>query len=106
MNDRLELAEDRLNDLESHIIKLTQEQKNSRQANRHNLSRIATANVMVIIPIVVLIFILLGLDINYQSDNKKFSYNSKGLIEVTLLVITTFSSGYIANKYRNEHTDG
>ncbi len=104
MNDRLELAEDRLDDLESYIIKLTQEQKQSRQANRHNLSRIATVNVMVV-PIVILILVLLGLDINYQSDNKKISYNSKGLIEVTLLVITTFSGGYIANRYRNEHTN-
>ena len=104
MNDRLELAEDRLDDLESYIIKLTQEQKQSRQANRHNLPRKITANVMVI-SIIILIFILLGLDINYQSGSKKITYNSKGLIEITLLVITTFSGGYIANKYRNEHTN-
>ena len=101
MNDRLALVEDRLNDLENQIIKLTQEQKKARQANRHNLSRIATVNVMVI-PIIFAILILLGLDINYQSDNKKFSYDSKGLVEVTLLVITTVSGGYIANIYRNE----
>ncbi len=58
-----------------------------------------------VMPIVILIFILLGLDINYQYDNKKISYNSQGLIEVILLVITTFYSGYIANKYRNEYTN-
>ena len=104
MNDRLEIAKDRLNDLESHIIKLTQEQKKARQVNRHNLSRITVLNVM-FVPIVILIIVLLGLDINYQSDNKKISYNSKGLVEVTLLVITTLSGGYIANRYCNERTN-
>ena len=104
MNDRLQLTEDRIDDLESYIIKLTQEQKKARQVNRHNLSRKFAVNVM-LVPIVILIFILLGLDINYQSDNKKISYNSKGLVEVTLLVITTLSGGYIANRYCNERTN-
>lgn len=104
MNDRLQVTEDRLDDLESYIIKLTQEQRKARQVNRHNLSRITAVNVM-FVPIVILIIVLLGLDINYQSDNKKISYNSKGLVEVTLLVITTLSGGYIANRYCNERTN-
>ena len=104
MNDRLQVTEDRIDDLESYIIKLTQEQKKSRQIPRHNLSKKFAVNVM-FVPIVILIIVLLGLDINYQSDNKKISYNSKGLVEVTLLVITTLSGGYIANRYCNERTN-
>ncbi len=104
MNDRLQVTEDRIDDLESYIIKLTQEQKKSRQIPRHNLSKKFAVNVM-FVPIVILIIVLLGLDINYQSDNKKISYNSKGLVEVTLLVITTLSGGYIANRYCNERAN-
>ncbi len=101
MNQRLELLEDRLDDLESHIIRLHQAQKKSRQLSRKKLSRLG--GTIVIVPIILSLFILLGLNINYQSNDKSFSYNSNAIVEVILVVITTFSGGYVANKYHNEH---
>lgn len=103
MNDRFELTEDRIDDLEDSIIKLAQDidkQKKSRQPNKRKwLSR--SLVIVTTVPIVITMFFLLGLDVNYQSGNKTVNYSSKGLIEVTLLVVTTFSGSYMANKHRN-----
>ena len=104
MNNNLELL-DRINDLETTVIDLQQEiirHKKTRQTSSHSLSRGMTHYTFFLVPIIFVVILLLGLDFNHESNNSKVSYNSKGLLEVTLLVITSVSGGYVAKKIHDD----
>ncbi|MDJ0574577.1 MAG: hypothetical protein QNJ65_05360 [Xenococcaceae cyanobacterium MO_234.B1] len=58
------------------------------------------------IPIIFSMLIMLGLNVSYKSGNKEISYDSKALIEVTLLMITSLSGSYAFQEIRNRNKRG
>ena len=90
--DNQDLINDRIDDLEAQIIALTQTKKDIQASN--NSSIFKSRIIMMTIPIIFSMLVLLGLNFNYKSGNKEIRYDSNGLIEVTLLMITSLSDSY------------
>ena len=103
MENQVNLIEDRLEDLEEDLIKLSEETDTKKTKEATSQPFKASLVVMRFFPIIIAFIILLGLDFNYQSSKSKISYNGKGLIEITLIAITTFSGGYMAKKYSDNN---
>ncbi len=103
MKSQVKLMEDRLDDLESDLIELIEEVDTKKTRQATSKPSFASLVVMRFFPVAIAFIILLGLDVNYQSSKSKISYNGKGLIEITLIAITTFSGGYMARKYSDNN---
>ena len=99
-----DLINDRMDDLEAQIIALTQTKKDRQAGN--NSSIFKSRVTMITIPIIFSMLVLLGLNLNYKSGNKEISYDSNGLIEVTLLMITSLSGSYAFQEIRNRNKRG
>ncbi len=104
MGNQVDLIEDRLEDLEEDLIRLSEDvdTKKSREAVSDQPFK-ASLVVMRFLPIIVAFIILIGVDFNYQSSKGKISYNGKGLVEIALIAITTFSGGYMVRKHSNDN---
>ncbi|MDJ0576574.1 MAG: hypothetical protein QNJ65_15575 [Xenococcaceae cyanobacterium MO_234.B1] len=100
MNNQ-DLINDRINDLEAQIIALTQTKKDRQAGNNSSIFK-KTITIMTI-PIIFSMLVLLGLNVNYKSGNKEISYDSNGLIEVTLLIVTSLSGSYAFQEIRNRN---
>ncbi len=103
MENQVNLIEDRLQDLEEDLIKFSEETDTKKTKEATSQPFKASLVVMRFFPIIIAFIILIGLDVNYQSSKSKISYNSKGLIEITLIAITTFSGGYMTKKYSDNN---
>ncbi len=90
-----------MDDLEAQIIALTQTKKDRQAGN--NLSIFKSTITIMTIPVIFSMLVLLGLNVNYKSSNKEISYDSNGLIEVTLLMITSLSGSYAFQEIRNRN---
>ncbi len=72
----VQLLQDRIDDLESELIELQQTKKNRQANNNSSMFTWVTA-----VPIMLLVTILLGLNVNVSNGNKEISYSSAGLLE-------------------------
>ena len=93
-----------MNDLEAQIIAITQTKKDRQVLNISSIFKKTIT--MITIPVIFSMLVLLGLNVNYKSGNKEISYDSNGLIEVTLLMITSLSGGYAFQEIRNRNKRG
>ncbi len=102
--DNQDLINDRIDDLEAQIIAITQTEKDRQAGNNSSIfkSRIT----MMTVPILFSMLVLLGLNVNYKSINKEIRYDSKGLIEVTLLMITSLSGSYAFKEISHRNKRG
>ena len=100
MNNQ-DFINDRMEDLEAQIIALNHTKKDRQVLTNSSIfKQIIT---IITIPIIISMLVLLGLNVNYKSGNKKISYDSNGLIEVTLLMITSLSGSYAFQEIRNRN---
>ena len=100
MNNQ-DLINDRIDDLEAQIIALTQTKKDRQVLTDSSIFKQRIT--IVTIPIIFSMLVLLGLNVNYKSGDKEISYDSNGLIEVTLLMITSLSGSYAFQEIRNRN---
>ncbi len=93
-----------MDDLEAQITAFTQTKKDIQACNNSSIfkSRITIMTVTILFSMLI----LLGLNVNYKSGDKEISYDSKGLIEVTLLMITSLSGSYAFQEIRNRNKRG
>lgn len=91
MDSELELLADRLDDLESDLIVLAQ--KKDRATAKKSLSLIPV--LLTTIPIIF----FFGLSFDVEHQNRRISYSNNGLLEITLLAITTLSGSYAINQH-------
>ncbi len=102
--NKQDLINDRMDDLEAQIITITQTKKDRQAGNNSSIfkSRIT----IMTIPILFSMLVMLGLNINYKSGDKEISYDSQGLIEVTLLMITSLSGSYAFQEISHRNKRG
>ncbi len=93
-----------MNDLEAQIIALTQKKKDRQLLT--SLSIFKQAITIITIPIIFSMLVMLGLNVNYKSGDKEISYDSNGLIEVTLLMITSLSGSYAFQEISHRNKRG
>ncbi len=100
MNNQ-DLINDRMDDLEAQIIAITQTKKDRQVLTSSSIFKQSIT--IITIPIIFFMLVMLGLNVNYKSGNKEISYDSNGLIEVTLLMITSLSGSYAFQEIRNRN---
>jgi uncharacterized membrane protein YGL010W len=99
MNQELELLTDRLEDLEDNIVSLQSQVSQYRETNRKRKS-ISIYTFLVALPLLSIALVLVGLDIQYKSENKQIRYNNDSLVEIGLAAITVASGVYSLKKSR------
>jgi hypothetical protein len=100
MNRDLELLTDRLEDLEDNIVNLQSQVSQYQKTNK----KYKTPSSLVFflgVPLISLALVLLGLDVQYQSNSKQIRYNNDSLVELGLSTITVVSGFYSLKKYRD-----
>lgn len=99
--NEIELLCDRVNDLESRVIELSE----GLPSSSNNASSTLCKSKMLIgltIPLFITIFILMGISINYQTETRQISYNNNNLFELGLSCLTIISGAYSLKKHSEQ----
>ena len=100
MKDEIILFTDRIEDLESHVIQLQNKLHEQKEADKSHSSLPRTIALFTV-PLMLLVIILMGLNISYQSDRGQINYSSDGLVEIGLSGLTLLSGIYSLKKYHD-----
>jgi hypothetical protein len=101
MNPELELLTDRLEDLEDNIVNLQNQVSQYQKVDKKRKST-SISLFLISVPLLSIALVLLGLDIQYKSDNKQIRYNNDSLVEMGLAAITVVSGIYSLKKNREQ----
>lgn len=100
-HNEIELLCDRVNDLESRVIELSNELSSTSKNTKVTLCK-SKILIGLTIPLFISIFILMGISINYQTETRQISYNNNNLFELGLSCLTIVSGAYSLKKHSEQ----
>lgn len=101
MDSDSQLLADRISDLEDQIVSLNEEIDRVEKEKNKSKKCLKTSYI-ILLPLIGFALVLLGLDIQYQSEQKHIRYNNDSLVELGLSAITVASGIYTIKKSREQ----
>lgn len=101
MSDEIELLTDRVNDLESQLVNLSNELENQKESNKE-ADYYAYKLAIFFTPTLLGLVLLAGFNAHYETDSHRISYNNDSLVELGLGALTLMSGAYSVKKYRDK----